>query len=161
MNKWVLSIGFLAILSSVLTIILPNGKMEKCVKGVFATLFTFIVINPFFNFDNNGWTFNFTNNDYEITYQEEYLNNVANQKELIIKENCQNILKYYGINNVTISIDYTVDKNGQTIIEKIIFDATSLEYLGEEDSIIAMDKALLSIKSYLNLDLDKLVVNYG
>ena len=135
--------------------------MEKCVKGVFATLFTFIVINPFFNFDNNGWTFNFTNNDYEITYQEEYLNNIANQKDLILKENCQNILKYYGINNVTISIDYTVDKNGQTIIEKIIFDATSLEYLGEEDSIIAMDKALLSIKSYLNLDLDKLVVNYG
>ena len=51
MNSYLLSISVIVFLTSIISLILPDGKMGKYVKSFFSILILLVIISPIFKFD--------------------------------------------------------------------------------------------------------------
>lgn len=117
--SWVLGIVGVILLSVLVDIILPNGQMNKYIKGIFALLFIFMLISPITGFLKKDVSFDFAN--FNVSgYQEDsaFLHSINtdrlnNSKSLIINALEQNaiydanIVIFSATNNINL-IDYAV-----------------------------------------------------
>ena len=116
MSSWVLSITSIVILTSIISMILPEGRLNKSIKSIFSLLVVLVIIQPFFTLTGKDIDFDTIFSENNITLQVDYLEYIQSQKITNYQNNCQKILKNYGIDSASVDINYTVN-NKQINIE--------------------------------------------
>lgn len=156
MMQWVLSIVGMIFLDVVLETILPNGKMNGYIKGIFSIILLFVIINPLpklFNKDIN------LNTTFEYIEDTSFLQTLNSKKlenyEIAIKKQ----LEVKGIEGINIQFEADITKS-DLIIEKVYIDVCNIVLNTSDKHINISDTIIETVTNIINID-SKEVVIYG
>ncbi len=158
MKEWVISVTVAAFSTSVISLILPNGKLSKYIKSVFSLIMVFVVLQPIFKLKNVEVDFDKVFNDSEYTFQTDYLDYFNNKKIEIYKENCSEIIKDYCIDVFEIDVIYSISDFSELIVEKVVINLKNSVINSDKDHIDIIVGIKNAISKYLNINSDAVVV---
>lgn len=161
LSAWVMSIAGVICLSVLVELVLPNGQMNKYVKGIFSFVIILIIISPVPSLLDKSFSLDGLFDQPQIEVQENYLyqvnvNKVSSMQKDIIAE-CENL----GYQNVDARIDCDI------FAKKIEIKAVYVDL----SRLVIMDKAshkdMISIKtdilqiatSIVNIQKERVVFN--
>ena len=115
-SAWVLSIVGIIILSMLVDMILPDGKMSSFIKNIFGYLIIVVMLSPVFTFfTNKDFSFNDLFDSSRVEIQDDFIANVNRQfldkAEKSIEVACED----QGIKFVEIGIQADIFENQITI----------------------------------------------
>ena len=155
MKNWVLSIGIIIIVISILTIILPSNKLGKLTKGIFSLIIILVIIQPIISFSNNNYQIG--DIEYsEIIIQNDFIDYVNFTKIENLKQKCNQILKNYEIEGATVDILYE-NTNYTLIIEKCVINLSNAVINSNEEHIYIIKETKNLISELLLIDESKVI----
>lgn len=156
MKEWIVGIIVVVLMFSIALIIIPEGRTEKMVKGVFTTIISLVIVKPIINFDNFIFNFEF-NNPPSVVLQENYLQFSFDQKATYYQKYCNNLAKDLGINGIDTTVQYSVSDDYLFTIEGIVVVCDYKNgYLDEYAD--RLDFLKKEISKNLAIDVDKVKV---
>lgn len=149
-SNWILSITGVICISVIVELILPNGQMNRYIKGIFSFIIILVIIMPIpkllkLNIDLSN-AFNTEN----VKVQEDYLYQMNLDKIMTIKEETEAEIKSKGYNNVVVSI------NADIFAQKVEFKSISVDI----SNLVITDKATHKDIVDIRYDIVKVVQNH-
>ena len=146
LSSWVLSIAGIVLLSTLVELILPDGQMNKYIKGIMAFIIVFVIVSPIPKLIGQGdnWgVFNFTNS---INYDEETLNQINLEKIEAIKNEIITGSEKLGYKNIKVKVNAQTNTS-KLEIKTIYVDLTQLVILtnAEHKDISKIKKDITAI----------------
>ena len=108
MIEWIISFGVMIVLSSVLFLILPEGKTSSLIKFVVTAITVFVFLSPLKSLDFSSISLSFTQID-SVEMNNSYLNYVYAKKEESDRLKCKDLLEKKEIYEAQIDITYNSD----------------------------------------------------
>ena len=93
MKEWLLSVTVVIILSIIILLILPDGRLYGLIKSVFCAVALITILSPIIDFSVFSNPIDFVFGENEQAYQEDYLDYVFQTKIDDIKTNCKKIIE--------------------------------------------------------------------
>ena len=137
MKSWIISLGCIIIISALITMLLPEGKLGKFIKYYFSLIIMIVVIQPISKINNYNLNYDFIFNEKQINIQLDYLEYVTEKRINNHILDCKKIAENLGIRDVLIDINYNIDEKGEIILNKV--------YINLKNSVIISDKAHINI----------------
>lgn len=158
MKEWIVSIGVVVIILSIISLLIPDGKMGKYVKCVFSLLIVFVVLKPIVFIGEGDQIFT---NDYdgvqvETTYQEEYLSYIKQKKIYELEKNCEKLMENHTIFNSKIKVVCQNDSLLDFSIKKVEINLQNAVIKSNKEHIDIIEEAVNSLAEYL--DVSKTIV---
>ena len=110
MSEWLLSIAGIILLSVLCEFILPEGQINRYIRGIFAFITIFVIIAPLPKLFNKEMDFSNFLSSYDIELQEDYLYEINLSKLNALQNDIISELENRGIENVKISYSANVEK---------------------------------------------------
>ncbi len=159
MWEWVIRVGAVILVSTLITILTPDGRLTGIVGVILAVITVFVIIQPLndINFDE-GISLSFSSESIEIDYSYANYSNFLRCEQA--KSRCFEGLKKEGINALEIEIIYDEEEYRQLKIKfvKVFFDKQVIN-LGEEH-IDIIDKVKSIISNLLAIEKEVVEVGY-
>ncbi|MBQ8444199.1 MAG: stage III sporulation protein AF [Clostridia bacterium] len=125
-SSWILSIAGVVCLSILIELILPDGQMNKYIKGIFSFVIVFVIISPIPRLLNVDYDFsNVFNYENTFSLDENYLYQLNLDKLNLLQEEIQQDISNYGYQNVEVYINGSIFDNGMEI-KSVYVDLSSL-----------------------------------
>lgn len=156
MIGWVLSIAGMSFLGVVIETILPNGKLNGYIKGIFSLILLFVIVAPLPKIFNKNITINTTYEYVEDVSFLESLNfkKIQNYEIAIIKK-----LEVKGITGVNVQLEADITKSDLKI-EKVYLDICNMVLNNVDKHININDTIINVVTNTVNVD-KKGVIIYG
>lgn len=124
-STWILSIAGVVCLSVIVELMLPDGQMNRYIKGIFSFIIIFVIIMPLPSL--LGKEFDFSNIfDYEeISVDDDYIYQLNLDKINIAREEIENEIESHGYENIKIYINADIFNNSLTF-KSITVDISDL-----------------------------------
>ena len=122
MKNWIISLGTIIILSSLITIILPEGKLNKFIKCYLSLIIMIVIIQPITSIKSLNFNFENVFQENQIELQYDYLEYVANIRINNHIDNCKKIAKDVGVDGLIVEIMYEIDENNEIILNNILLN---------------------------------------
>ncbi len=152
MKEWVLGLCALGLLTTLICLILPQGKLSNMIKGILSLLVIIAVINPIINADFHNFSFDMEGlfeNVQTVNKQEEYLEYVLEEKRQRLEGDCDDIILQYGADATTkISADIVDNK---LKIEWVSVSIKKWELNDESEHKDIIEEIKNAIADYLNV----------
>ena len=106
MNSWILSVCATILLTVVVGLIVPQGKLGGFIKSIFSLVTIIVIIQPMVELKNVSYDFNFSS-QLECVIQQNYLDFADFKKTQALESDAVTLLvdKGYKVNSVTINYD--------------------------------------------------------
>lgn len=154
MKNWIISVASVVIITAIISMIVPDSKMGKYVRGIFSFFVMLVIIQPIFT--NKISLINFsTANDNEIYIQENYVDFVIKKRIESYESDCVIIAKKCGIENAKIEVDYSIDQNGQICINNVNLNLKDSVIISDKEHIVILKETKSAIAKYLGIDENK------
>lgn len=124
-STWILSIAGVVCLSVIVELMLPDGQMNRYIKGIFSFIIIFVIIMPLPSL--LGKEFDFSNIfDYEeISVDDDYIYQLKLDKINIARKEIENEIESHGYENIKIYINADIFNNSLTF-KSITVDISDL-----------------------------------
>lgn len=158
MNTWLISITVSVIITTILTILLPNGKLKVLIKGAFSLIITLVMLQPLLNLKNSEFKIDGFASEANVTLQYDYLGYVAEEKIKFLEVESVKILEDVGIRDASIQIKYYMTENGEVVIDKakiFLYDSVIISNIEHIDII---EEIKQRISNYLSVDQDSVII---
>lgn len=150
MKNWIFSIVVNAIFSSIISLILPDGKTSKTIKSIISLLLVIVILQPVINLSNDEILLGDLYGN-EVIIQTSYLD-YFNKKTISEKEKyCAELLSKYGIDNSLVDIIFETDDKNTIIIKKIQINLKNSGIYSDKDNIYIIARAKNAIKDFLSV----------
>ena len=151
MWDWIISVCFSILLVSMISFILPNGKLSKFINYILSIVLIFVFVKPIFNVDNN-FLEQLHNSDFAISYDENYLSFSNQFKAKEGEKAIENMLIKEKIYEPTVEIMFDEGDLVQFKIKKvnIFLSEQVINSNSEHIDIIVRVKTLIS--EYLSIN---------
>lgn len=160
LSNWILSIAGIICVSVIVELILPDGQMNRYIKGIFSFIIILVVIMPIPKLLNRDLDFSniFDNSGYEIN--SDYLYQVNLDKMNSVKNEIENQIEKRGYLNVVVSINCDIFDNSMQY-KSIFVDLSDLVISGqaEHNNISKIKKYISSIIMAI-IDIDEEAILY-
>lgn len=160
LSNWILSIAGIICVSVIVELILPDGQMNRYIKGIFSFIIILVVIMPIPKLLNRDFNFSniFDNSGYEIN--SDYLYQVNLDKMNSVKNEIENQIEKRGYLNVVVSINCDIFDNSMQY-KSIFVDLSDLVISGqaEHNNISKIKKDISSIIMAI-IDIDEEAILY-
>ncbi len=160
LSNWILSIAGIICVSVIVELILPDGQMNRYIKGIFSFIIILVVIMPIPKLLNRDFDFSniFDNSGYEIN--SDYLYQVNLDKMNSVKNEIENQIEKRGYLNVVVSINCDIFDNSMQY-KSIFVDLSDLVISGqaEHNNISKIKKDISSIIMAI-IDIDEEAILY-
>ncbi len=160
MKEWIISVCAVVIITTIITLIAPNGKLGKFIKSIFSLIVTLVILQPIQTFDFSSFDFDFVTAGSEVILQENYLDYVSESSIIKKQTNCEELLAYHGIKNSEVIIDYTVSESHKVKYEKVSINLENAVIISGKEHIDIIDEIKKIVSEYLTVNKDDLVI-YG
>ena len=155
-SSWVLSIAGICVLSVLIDLFLPEGKINSYIKSIFNFAIVLVVITPLpslikSDFDSSSL---FTNSN--IVLQEDYIYQLNRDKLTMLEKNIEDKLKNNGFLNVDISISADIFTTKMTI-DAIFVDLSNLVIQQNNQHIDIKNEIINIINSYVELKKEAII----
>ena len=160
LSNWILSIAGIICVSVIVELILPDGQMNRYIKGIFSFIIILVVIMPIPKLLNRDFDFFniFDNSGYEI--DSDYLYQVNLDKMNSVKNEIEKQIEKRGYLNVVVSINCDIFDNSMQY-KSIFVDLSDLVISGqaEHNNISKIKKDISSIIMAI-IDIDEEAILY-
>lgn len=160
LSNWILSIAGIICVSVIVELILPDGQMNRYIKGIFSFIIILVVIMPIPKLLNRDLDFSniFDNSGYEI--DSDYLYQVNLDKMNSVKNEIENQIEKRGYLNVVVSINCDIFDNSMQY-KSIFVDLSDLviSEQAEHNNISKIKKDISSIIMAI-IDIDEEAILY-
>lgn len=158
MKNWIISLGTIIILSSLITIILPEGKLNKFIKCYLSLIIMIVIIQPITSIKSLNFSFEnvFQGNQIELQY--DYLEYVANIRINNYIDNCKKIAKDVGVDGLIVEIMYEIDENNEIIFNNVLLNFKNSVIISDKEHIDIIEEVKTSICKYLDVEQNKVVI---
>ena len=153
-STWIMSIAGVICLSVIVELMLPDGQMNRYIKGIFSFIIILVIILPIPNL--LGKELNFSNIfDYDnISVDDDYIYQLNLDKINIVRDEIENNIKEHGYENVKVYIN--CDIFGSSLnFKSITVDITNLVITqnAEHKNITKIKEDITEIiQSYVDLN---------
>ena len=150
-KTYIYSLGIIVIIVTILSLLLPKGKVNKVIKLVLSLVVALSLFRPLLALTDDYNVYQ-SLNDFNV--QEDFIE-LSRQAEIKSKTNvCKALITAIGVENPDVEIKYTTSDSNNILINKIIINL--------ENSVIKVDKENINIKddiknaitTYLNVKAD-------
>ena len=161
MTSWLIRVGAVVLMISVMTLMVPNGKVGKFIKPLLSLVIVSVIFTPIlYGFNQNVLTISSGKEDSNaVNYDEKYIYFVFDKKIKNYENNCKDILSEYGINGATVTIEYSVDENYSVSFNCVFVNLKNAVINGKEENINLMSEIKNALAEYLHVDERKIIVN--
>lgn len=157
MNNWLSSIAIIVLFSSIIIMILPEGKTSFLIKSILSIVVSLSIVSPIKSFLTGDFNANsFSQND--VMLQEEYLFYVSNIKIESYKDNINNLLNDIGVTSSTINFEYKIDDFYRLTIDKVDINLKNAVINSDLERIYLIESIKKQISEYLNISKDFVVI---
>lgn len=154
-SSWILSIAGIITLSILIELILPDGQINRYIKGVFSFVVVFVIISPVPKLLNKDFDYSqIFNYGEEIQVDENYIYQLNLDKINSLKEDIEEKISSQGYKNVVIYINADIFENNLSF-KSISVDLSSLVISNnaEHIDISKIKKHIVSIiKNHIEID---------
>lgn len=151
-SSWVLTIVGVIIITVIVEITMPDGNINKYIKGILVIFTVFVMVSPITNLNIFE---SIKNSDYDIKLDDSYLGDVnsqiANEYKIIIESK----LKTNGYENVTVDIDLKDDEKLE--IDAVFVYLYDLVLKSKDESINIYNNIKSIIKSVVVVDAEDII----
>lgn len=151
-SSWVLTIVGVIIITVIVEITMPDGNINKYIKGILVIFTVFVMVSPITNLNIFE---SIKNSDYDIKLDDSYLGDVnsqiANEYKIIIESK----LKTNGYENVTVDIDLKDDEKLE--IDAVFVYLYDLVLKSNDESINIYNNIKSIIKSVVVVDAEDII----
>ena len=159
MNNWIINIGAVVLFTAILSLILPNGRLNGVIKSIFSLIIVLIILNPIISIKNSEFSFEDFFTESNIAFQEDYLNFISIKKQENYQENCTLLLEELGVSNSDVDVYYELDQDGNFIIKKVNVNLENSVIKEEFAHIDIIEKIKNKLSSYLQIDIEVINVD--
>ncbi len=145
MKDWIISIVAVVLITSILSLILPQGKMGKYIKNIFSLLTMFVMIKPIIYVKEGNFNYEQIIGANEIVLQDGFLEFVYNKRIEEYEENCNKIIEEIGVKGAGVNINFNINKNQDIDIYSV--------QINLKNSVIILDKPHINIKEEIIADI--------
>lgn len=150
MTEWLISVFTAAFVVSVLSILLPEGRLSKFVKPLISLVVIVIVIAPLTN--SQEYTESFTKiSNAEIKTNAEFLGYINRSKIDLYTKNCIKIAEKNGINGSEILIEYSIDEDFAIKISAVSINLQNAVISSNDEHIVILQRLSNEIGDYLGI----------
>lgn len=106
MKSYIMAILGIVILGVMIEIIMPNGRINKFIKNVYAIFAVAVFISPITNFFSNktGYHISYSNFEINDSFVEYFLEEQVKSTEIEIETVCND----YGFSNIDIKLNFSI-----------------------------------------------------
>ena len=151
MKEWILCLTGVIILTTIFYLIMPSGKTNTLIKGVFSLICILVLVQPITSL-KNGKLGELTFKEVEINLDNEYLSFVYSKKLENIEKDCQNILKKEGLYTENVLVEFEENQFLEYKIIEIKINLKELVIEDENEHINKIDRARSSISKYFGIE---------
>lgn len=159
MREWLISITATIIISLIILLILPEGKLYGIIKSIFSILALLTIISPIIKLEGIKAPEDFIFGENNIILEENYLDYMDNEKIKDIKSNCIKIIQDYYSNQIKIDIEFYRDNQLRLIISKITIDLSNAKLNNFLSNSNAKEEITQKISAYLSIEKVKIKFN--
>ena len=149
MIAWIINVFISVFLITVITLLLPEGRLSKFVKPFISFILILIILTPVVNV--RDFIDDLSSDKISFTLDENFLFDTVRAKIAKIEQNCIKIAEKNGINGAIVTIEYTVDENYEPKINgaKIYLQNTVIN--ADEEHIVIMQGLVENVAEYLSV----------
>ena len=156
MTKWIFSIVGIVFISVLIDIIIPSGKTNKFIKGIFSVFILFVFLSPLKSIVKKVGNISVEKN--EIGLDENFLAEINISKNQSNVSLILNRLKTRGIEGVNVIICNNI-YNFEYNIEKVLVDTTNIVLSQDITHINKYEVITNTILEIVNIEKDKIIFN--
>lgn len=151
MKEWIFNISITAVAVTAISLIVPDGKTGKVIKGILPFIVLLSVVKPILNF-NYELNVNeiFVPTQTEEIYQEDFLYSITRKRIVCLEKNCENILNAKGITGANVNIEYDYE-NGSYKINLVTVNLKN-SVINSDKEHIDINEIEATIKNFLAVD---------
>ena len=158
MKDWIISVSAVVIITAIVTLILPEGKMGKYVKSIFCILILLTIIKPLVFLKDLEFNYESILTKNAIVLQEDFIGYTLEKQVNQTINKCKNLLEDIGVNDPTINIDYTIDSNFNPNIRQVIVNLKNSVIISDKEHIDIIKEVKNIISSYLFIEKNLVMV---
>ena len=152
MITWALSVFSSVFFASVISFLLPSGKISKFVKPILSVIVLFVIISPIVNYSEIFESVNQETNLQDVFIDQNFLNSVGEYKIGIYREKCFEIAKKNGITGEDILIKYNIDDRGKLQILGVDINLKNAVISSEEEHIVILRRVAEEIGDVFGIE---------
>lgn len=159
-STWILSIAGIICISVIVELILPEGQMNKYIKGIFSFIVILVIIMPIPKLIGSNFDFsNILNYENSVNVDEDYIYQLNLNKLNLLKEDIESEINKYGYENVSVYINCNIFENKMNF-KSITVDLNSLVISenAEHKDITKIKKDITNIiLSFIQIDEEEIL----
>lgn len=159
-STWILSIAGIICISVIVELILPEGQMNKYIKGIFSFIVILVIIMPIPKLIGSNFDFsNILNYENSVNVDEDYIYQLNLNKLNLLKEDIETEINKHGYENVSVYINCNIFENKMNI-KSITVDLNSLVISenAEHKDITKIKKDITNIiLSFIQIDEEEIL----
>ncbi|MBR5192792.1 MAG: stage III sporulation protein AF [Clostridia bacterium] len=154
MINWIVSVSAFSLLITIISFILPTGKIKPFILSILSILGVFVVISPISNINYNA---NFNTsldvfNYEEVAPQQNYLNYVLKEKKQNYEKYCASYLEEKGIKNATVFVNLHLTEDYNFFINKIEVNLKNSVIISNKEHIDIIEEIKQAFIKNFNLN---------
>lgn len=149
MSIWIFNVFSSVFLITVISLLLPEGRLSKFVKPFMSLILIVIILSPLIDFKEIINDMNTTDKIIEI--DGEFLNNTMLAKIDKYQQNCIKLAEKNGINGASVIIEYSVDENYLLKIYGAKINLQNAVISSESEHIVILQRLKKDVSEYLSL----------
>ncbi len=157
MKEWLLSVGIVILIISLLKIVLPNGKTKKTVMFVFGVLSILTFIKPIVNIKDGNLDLG-TVFESKIDYQNDYIYFVYEKNAEIKKKEFSEKLNDLGVKNAKIDAIFSIDTKYAIKYEKVIVNLKESVILSENKHIDIIEQIKKTASEIFRIEYKEVII---
>lgn len=159
-STWILSIAGIICISVIVELILPEGQMNKYIKGIFSFIVILVIIMPIPKLIGSNFDFsNILNYENSVNVDEDYIYQLNLNKLNLLKEDIESEINKHGYENVSVYINCNIFEN-KINFKSITVDLNSLVISenAEHKDITKIKKDITNIiLSFIQIDEEEIL----
>lgn len=158
MENWIFSVGCMVLITSLLSMIIPEGKLNTSIKSILSLMIILVMVRPIIDVKNLQSFQDVFNQNSSITLQVDFLEYVNKLKMTNLEKECVKIIDKIGVKDAEVIIEYIVDEQGQATIISITINLKNKEFTTQKEHIVVIEEITTNICSFLSIDKNKVVI---
>lgn len=150
MLSWIISVFSAVTVITVVSLLLPDGKLAKFIKPFVSLILILLILSPITDIEKyfyDGEEFY----DSAITMDTDFLIKTTQAKIDKRKENCIKIAEKNGITGAIVIIEYSVDENYSPKINEVRINLQNAVISSESEHIVILQRLIKEISEYLSI----------
>ena len=158
MTAYISSILGAVLLGVVIEVVMPNGDMQKYIRGMYSIFVIFILMTPIANLLKADFDVNKYFTTEAVVISDDYIEYITRTRAESMSTYLESKLADDGLKGVDIEVAYLVN-DYEISLDKILVNLDKLVIIAQDEHINKYDIIINGITKYVNVEEDKIVFN--